>query len=88
MTSAARTGGERADTDAVRAPMIESEALEGRMGHCSRRNFLKAGLAAAAMGGISRVPVLGQAKQSATDWVTLGKSGRQGHPARVRHRNL
>jgi len=45
------------------------------MGHCSRRNFLKAGMAAAAMGGISRVPVLGQAKRSATDWVTLGKSG-------------
>jgi aryl-alcohol dehydrogenase-like predicted oxidoreductase len=32
-------------------------------------------MAAAAMGGISRVPVLGQAKRSATDWVTLGKSG-------------
>jgi aryl-alcohol dehydrogenase-like predicted oxidoreductase len=45
------------------------------MAHFSRRNFLKTGLGAAALGGIGRVPVFGQAKGSATEWVTLGKSG-------------
>jgi 1-deoxyxylulose-5-phosphate synthase len=43
------------------------------MGHHSRREFLKSGLAAAAVvgaGGIS----LKAARQTATDWVTLGKS--------------
>jgi aryl-alcohol dehydrogenase-like predicted oxidoreductase len=44
------------------------------MAHCSRRNFLKAGLAAGALAGIGRLPVRA-AGGSATDWVTLGKSG-------------
>jgi aryl-alcohol dehydrogenase-like predicted oxidoreductase len=44
------------------------------MAHHSRRDFLKAGLAAGVLGGIGRIPVLAQ-KGSATDWVTLGKSG-------------
>src|SRR5580658_6115060 len=43
------------------------------MAHCSRRNFLKAGLAAGALAGIGRLPVRA-AGGSATDWVTLGKS--------------
>ncbi|HKE25501.1 MAG TPA: aldo/keto reductase [Bryobacteraceae bacterium] len=41
------------------------------MGHCSRRNFLKAGLVAGALGSLP----LRAARGSATDWVTLGKSG-------------
>src|SRR5580658_9197135 len=44
------------------------------MAHCSRRNFLKAGLAAGALAGIGRLPVRA-AGGSATDWVTLGHSG-------------
>src|SRR5580692_11147766 len=44
------------------------------MTHCSRRNFLKAGLAAGMLAGAGRVP-LRAAGGSATDWVTLGKSG-------------
>src|SRR5512144_2261181 len=42
------------------------------MGHCSRRNFLKAGIAATALGNL---PLIGAGRRSATDWVTLGKSG-------------
>lgn len=42
------------------------------MALCTRRNFLKAGLAAGALAG--RLP-LRAARGSATDWVTLGKSG-------------
>jgi len=44
------------------------------MGNYSRRNFLKAGLAAGALAATGRLP-LRAARGSATDWVTLGKSG-------------
>ncbi len=44
------------------------------MAHCSRRNFLKAGLGAGLLAGTGRVPLLA-APGKATDWVTLGKSG-------------
>src|SRR5215469_17652952 len=44
------------------------------MSICSRRNFLKTGLAAGALAGIGRLP-LRAARGTATDWVTLGKSG-------------
>ncbi len=44
------------------------------MGHLSRRGFLKAGLAAGALGGLGGIPARA-AKRTATDWVTLGKSG-------------
>lgn len=40
----------------------------------SRRDFLKSGLAAAALAGAKNLP-LRAATQKATDWVTLGKSG-------------
>jgi 1-deoxyxylulose-5-phosphate synthase len=43
------------------------------MGHCSRRNFLKTGLAAGVLAGTG-LPMRA-ARGSATDWVTLGKSG-------------
>lgn len=41
---------------------------------CSRRRFLQASLGAAA-GSVLTTPVVGAAKRSATDWVTLGRSG-------------
>ena len=44
------------------------------MTHFSRRDFLKAGVAAGALAGIGKVP-LRAARGTATDWVTLGKSG-------------
>jgi aryl-alcohol dehydrogenase-like predicted oxidoreductase len=44
------------------------------MSHCSRRNFLKTGLAAGALVGAGSFP-LRAARGTATDWVTLGKSG-------------
>jgi aryl-alcohol dehydrogenase-like predicted oxidoreductase len=44
------------------------------MSHCSRRNFLKTGLAAGVLAGAGRLP-LRAARGTATDWVTLGKSG-------------
>jgi aryl-alcohol dehydrogenase-like predicted oxidoreductase len=44
------------------------------MAHGSRRDFLKAGVAATMLGGMRGIPILGQTKRSATDWVTLGKS--------------
>jgi aryl-alcohol dehydrogenase-like predicted oxidoreductase len=44
------------------------------MPQCSRRNFLKAGLAAGVLAGTGSLP-LRAARGSATDWVTLGKSG-------------
>ena len=44
------------------------------MAHYSRRDFLKAGLAAGALAGAGTLP-LKAAPQTATDWVTLGKSG-------------
>ena len=42
--------------------------------HYSRRDFLKAGVAATAVAGAARLP-LNAAPTKATDWVTLGKSG-------------
>ena len=44
------------------------------MAHCSRRNFLKTGLAAGVLTGTGSLPLLA-ARRTATDWVTLGKSG-------------
>jgi len=44
------------------------------MALCSRRNFLKTGLAAGALAAAGRLP-LRAARGTATDWVTLGKSG-------------
>ena len=44
------------------------------MGNYSRRNFLRTGLAAGALAAAGRLP-LRAARGSATDWVTLGKSG-------------
>lgn len=43
------------------------------MAHCSRRHFLKSGIAAGALVGTGAVPLL-SAPGKATDWVTLGKS--------------
>jgi aryl-alcohol dehydrogenase-like predicted oxidoreductase len=45
------------------------------MAHCSRRNFLKAGLGAAVLGGLGGNLARSATKRTATDWVTLGKSG-------------
>jgi aryl-alcohol dehydrogenase-like predicted oxidoreductase len=44
------------------------------MAHHSRRDFLKAGFAATVLGGIGG-RTAGAATRTATDWVTLGKSG-------------
>jgi len=44
------------------------------MANCSRRNFLKTGFAAGLLAGTGRLP-LRAARGTATDWVTLGKSG-------------
>jgi aryl-alcohol dehydrogenase-like predicted oxidoreductase len=44
------------------------------MAHCSRRNFLKTGLAAGMLGGLSGNLGRAASKRTATDWVTLGKS--------------
>ena len=44
------------------------------MANYSRRDFLKAGLAAGALAGAGRLP-LKAASATATDWVTLGRSG-------------
>lgn len=43
------------------------------MAQCSRRNFLKTGLAAGAFAGAGHLPLIA-AGGKATDWVTLGKS--------------
>lgn len=43
------------------------------MAHFSRRDFLKAGLAAAGFAGVGTLP-LRAAREAATEWVTLGKS--------------
>ncbi len=43
------------------------------MAHCSRRDFLKTGLTAAALAGAGSARVLASGA-TATDWVTLGKS--------------
>jgi 1-deoxyxylulose-5-phosphate synthase len=42
--------------------------------HHTRRDFLRAGLASGAIAASGRLP-LSAARQTATDWVTLGKSG-------------
>ena len=46
------------------------------MAQLSRRNFVKTGLAAGALAGAGTLPLLGKApeRQTATDWVTLGRS--------------
>lgn len=44
------------------------------MAYCSRRDFLRTGLAAGALAGIGGLPARA-AGGKATDWVTLGKSG-------------
>src|SRR5450432_1673458 len=50
-------------------------AIGGRqMAYCSRRNFLKTGLAAGALTGTGSLAVRA-AGRTATDWVTLGGSG-------------
>ena len=43
------------------------------MAYCSRRDFLKTGLAAGALAGVGSLPIRA-AGGTATDWVTLGKS--------------
>jgi aryl-alcohol dehydrogenase-like predicted oxidoreductase len=45
------------------------------MGHVTRRDFLRTGLAATALAGSSRLLPAFAARKSATDWVTLGNSG-------------
>ncbi len=47
------------------------------MHRTSRRGFLKSGIAATMAGGLAGLPARAAAKRSATDWVTLGKSGVQ-----------
>lgn len=44
-----------------------------QVAYCSRRDLLKTGLAAAGLAATGSVPVLA-ARETATDWVTLGKS--------------
>src|SRR5882762_7914278 len=44
------------------------------MAHSTRRDFLKAGVAATVLSGIGGGAAAAQTKRSATDWVTLGKS--------------
>ena len=45
------------------------------MAHYSRRDFLKTGLAAGALLGTGNLPVRAATRGTATEWVTLGKSG-------------
>src|SRR5271170_2043561 len=54
--------------------MISSAHWRRRMAHYSRRDFLKTGLAAGALAAAGRLPVRA-AGGTATDWVTLGRSG-------------
>ena len=44
------------------------------MNHSSRRDFLKAGVAAAGLAGLGTPMLHAAQKRSASDWVTLGKS--------------
>lgn len=50
-------------------------ALEEQMPHCSRRGFLKSGVGATALAASGKLWAQTPAGGSATDWVTLGKSG-------------
>jgi aryl-alcohol dehydrogenase-like predicted oxidoreductase len=43
------------------------------MSHYSRRDFLKTGLAAGALAGVGELPLRAE-RETATDWVTLGRS--------------
>src|ERR1700733_12302116 len=45
------------------------------MSNCSRRRFLKTGLAAGELAGTASLPIRAATGEQATDWVTLGKSG-------------
>ena len=45
------------------------------MAHYSRRDFLKTGLAVGALAGTANLPLKAATNGTATDWVTLGKSG-------------
>src|SRR5712691_2591066 len=55
--------------------MIKYGRLEDvQMADCSRRNFLKTGLTAGVLAGTGVLP-LPAARATASDWVTLGKSG-------------
>jgi 1-deoxyxylulose-5-phosphate synthase len=54
--------------------VVKFATLEKIMVHCSRRDFLKTGLAAGALAATGSLP-LSAAGGTATDWVTLGKSG-------------
>jgi len=45
------------------------------MAHCSRRRFLRTGLAAGVLAGTTGLRPVQAARGTATDWVTLGKSG-------------
>lgn len=45
------------------------------MSICSRRKFLKTGLAAGALAGAVKLPLKAATGEKATDWVALGKSG-------------
>jgi aryl-alcohol dehydrogenase-like predicted oxidoreductase len=44
------------------------------MTHCSRRDFVKTALAAGALAGAGSLPLKAE-RETATDWITLGKSG-------------
>ena len=56
------------------------------MAHFTRREFLKTGLAAGTLAVSGAVPLNAQ-RRSATDLVTLGRSGLKVTPACVRHRH-
>ena len=45
------------------------------MAHTTRRDFLKAGMGATLLAGMGRAALAQAGKRSATDWVTLGRSG-------------
>ena len=45
------------------------------MAHATRRDFSKSGLAATVLAGTGAIKPARAAKRSASDWVTLGKSG-------------
>ena len=54
--------------------VVTFSQLGGRlMSHCSRRDFLKTGLAAGALAATGSIPSIAKGA-TATDWVTLGKS--------------